>query len=80
MSSEILEAMKCSDRHKAVGNEDEYMIWRNKALKLTHNAKKLQYQKFINDNKGNPSSIYKLLKEVGAGKGKHRQSNVTSVK
>ena len=29
MSSDILEAMKCSDRHKVVGIEDEHMIWRN---------------------------------------------------
>ena len=80
MSPEILDAMKCRDRHKAVGNEDEYKIWRNKVLKLNQNAKKLQYQTFINNNKGNPSSIYKIFQEVGAGKGKHRQSNVTSVK
>ena len=43
MSPEILDAMKCRDRHKAVGNEDEYKIWRNKVLKLIQNAKKLQY-------------------------------------
>ena len=62
MSPEILDAMKCRDRHKAVGNEDEYKIWRNKVLKLIQNAKKLQYQTFINNNKGNPSSIYKIFR------------------
>ena len=29
MSLEFLEEMKRRDRHKAVGNENEYMIWRN---------------------------------------------------
>ena len=27
MSPEILEAMKFRDRHKALGNENEYKIW-----------------------------------------------------
>ena len=80
MSPEIIDSMKCSDKHKAVGNEDEYKIWRNKVLKLIHNAKELQYQTFINNDKGNPSSIYNFFQEVGVGIRKHRQSSVTSVK
>ena len=49
-------------------------------LKVIHNAKKLQYQTLITNNKGNSCSIYKIFQEVEAGKGKHRQSNVTVVK
>ena len=80
MSPEILDAIKCRDRHKSVGNDTEYKIWRNKVIKLIHNSKKAQYQTFIDNNKGNPGSIYKLFQELGAGKGQHRQSIVTSVK
>ena len=80
MSPEILEAMKCRDRHKSIGNDDEYKIWRNKVIKLINNSKKAQYQTFIDNNKGNPSSIYKIFQEVGAGKGLHRQSAATSIK
>ena len=31
-------------------------------------------------NKGNPSSIYKIFKEVGAGKGLRKQAAATSIK
>ena len=79
MSPEILEAIKCRDRQKSLGNENEYKILRNKVIKLIHNSKKTQYQSFIDDNKGNPGSIYKIFQEVGAGKGKQRQSTITSI-
>ena len=80
LSSEILDAMKCRDRHKSLGNHDEYKVWRNKVIKLIQNSKKTQYQTFISNNKGNPSSIYKLFKEVGAGKGLQRQSIIGYIK
>ena len=79
MSPEILEAIKCRDRQKSLGNENEYKILRNKVIKLIHNSKKTQYQSFIDNNKGNPGSIYKIFQEVGAGKGKQRQSTITSI-
>ena len=80
LTSEILDAMKCRDRHKSLGNHDEYKVWRNNVIKLIEKSKKVQYQEFINKNKGNPSSIYKLFKEVGAGKGPQKQSSVESIK
>ena len=80
MSAEILEAIKCRDRHKSLGNEDDYKTWRNKVIKLINNSKKAQYQRFIENNKGNPSSIYKIFKEVGAGKGRRNQPAATSIK
>ena len=80
LSSEILDAMKCRDRHKSLGNHDEYKVWRNKVIKLIQNGKKTQYQTYISNNTGNPSSIYKLFKEVGAGKGPQKQSTIGSIK
>ena len=50
MSHEILDAMKCRDRYKSLGNEENYKIWRNKVIKLIQNAKKEQYQTFIENN------------------------------
>ena len=80
MSPEILDAIKCRDRHKSIGNNDEYKVWRNKVTKLIQNAKKVQYQTFIENNKCNPGSIYKLFQEVGAGKSPYQHSTIGSVK
>ena len=80
ISPEILDAMKCRDRHKALGNMEEYRFCRNKVIKLIKNAKRNQYQTFIENNKDKPSSIYKIFKEVGAGKGPQKQTNIGSVR
>ena len=80
LSPEILDAMKCRDRHKSIGNEDEYKLWRNKTIKMIQKAKRVQYQTFLDNNKNNPSSIYKIFQEVGAGKGLRKQSTIGSVK
>lgn len=75
----ILEAIKSRDRHKSLGNTDHYKYWRNKVTKLISKYKKDQYQTYIENNKDNPSSIYKIFQEVGAGKGPHRQSVIESI-
>ena len=51
--AETLEAMKCRDRHKSLGNDNEYKIWRNKVIKLINNSKKVQYQTFIDNQRTN---------------------------
>ena len=79
MTPEILEAMKCRERHKSLNNIHEYRFWRNKVTKLISDAKKNQYQSFIENNKGNPSNIFKIFQEVGAGKGIQKQSAIGSV-
>ena len=80
LSPEILEAMKCRDRHKSLDNDNEYKVRRNKVIKMIQHAKKVQYQTFIENKKGNPGSIYKIFQEVGAGKGQKKQSTIGSVK
>ena len=47
ISPEIINAMKCRDRHKSIGNDNEYKFWRNKVIKMIQIAKKVQYQTFI---------------------------------
>ena len=80
MTPEILDAIKNRDRQKLLGNDNEYKIWRNKVIKLIHSSKKVRYQKLIDNYKAHPGRIYKIFQAVGAGKGLHRQSTVTSVK
>ena len=80
LTPEVLDAMKCGDRYKSLGNEQDYKRWRNKVTNLIQNAKKAQYQNFIERNKENPNSIYKIFQEVGAGKGPLKQSTIDSVK
>ena len=41
ISPEILDAIKCRDRHKSIGNENEYKLWRNKVIKLIQKSKKI---------------------------------------
>ena len=66
-------------RYKSLGNEQDYKNWRNKVTSLIQNAKKAQYQNFIERNKENPSSIYKSFQEVGAGKGPYKQTTIDSL-
>ena len=75
----ILDAIKSRDRYKSLGNDHEYKYWRNKVTRLIKESKKVQYQTYIDNNKNNPGSIYKLFQEVGAGKGCKKQSNITSI-
>ena len=80
ISPEILDVIKTRDRHKSLGNMDDYKFWRNKVISLIKRAKRDQYQSFIENNKGKPGSIYKIFQEVGAGKGLRKQSTIGSIK
>ena len=79
ITPDILDAIKSRDRHKSLGNDSEYKYWRNKVTKLIKESKKVQYQTYIENNKDNPGSIYKLFQEVGAGKGCKKLPNITSI-
>ncbi|MEW8544961.1 MAG: reverse transcriptase family protein, partial [Candidatus Thiodiazotropha sp.] len=79
ITPDILDAIKCRDRYKSVGNENDYKYWRNKVVSLIRRAKQEKYETYIEINKGKPGSIYKIFQEVGAGKGCQKQSNIYSV-
>ena len=79
LTPEVLDAIKCRDRYKSLGNEQDYKKWRNKVTNLIQNAKKAQYQNLIERDKENPSSIYKIFQEVGAGNGPLKQSTIESL-
>ena len=80
LTPDILDAIKCRDRHKALGNDAQYKLWRNKVLSLIRKAKKEKYETYIDTNRGKPGSIFKLFQEVGAGKGNKKQSSISSIK
>ena len=79
LTSDILDAMKTRDRHKSLDNDNDYKLWRNKVNKMIKQAKKTQYQTYIDNNKDKPGSIYKLFQEVGSRKG-CRKTSISSIK
>ena len=79
LTSDILDAMKTRDRHKSLDNDNNYKFWRNKVSKMIKQAKKTQYQTYIDNNKDKPGSIYKLFQEVGSRKG-CRKTSISSIK
>ena len=79
ITSDLMDAMKTRDRHKSLGNENEYKHWRNKVTTMIRQSKQEKYQTYIESNKDKPGSIYKLFQEVGAGKGKQKQSEISSI-
>ena len=67
--------MKTMDHFKAIYNNLQYKAWRNKIVKLIQQSKKLNYQKLMEDGKNQPTTIWKLFNELGAGKCKSNSSN-----
>lgn len=59
ITPDVLDAIKCRDRHKSLGNENDYRYWWNKVISLIRNAKKEKYETYIETNKGRPGSIYR---------------------
>ena len=68
LTVDIIDAIKTRDRFKSINNHEEYRVWRNKVSKMIKFSKKQQYSEIINENVNNPSSVWKLFKELGASK------------
>ena len=68
LTADIIDAFKTRDRFKSLNNQEQYKIWRNKVNKMIKASKKRQYSEIINENVNNPSSVWKLFKELGASK------------
>ena len=68
LTADIIDAIKTRDRFKSLDNQEQYKIWRNKVSKMIKASKKRQYSEIINENVNNPSSVWKLFKELGASK------------
>ena len=73
--------MKTRDHFKAIGNNIEFKAWRNKVVKLIKQSKKLDYEKLIEEGKNQPTTIWKIFNELGAGKRKSdSSSSINSLK
>ena len=68
LTADIIDAFKTRDRFKSLNNQEQYKIWRNKVSKMIKASKTRQYSEIINENVNNPSSVWKLFKELGASK------------
>ena len=66
---------------KAIGNNIEFKAWLNKVVKQIMEAKKLNYEKLIEEGKNQPTTIWKIFNELGAGKRKSdSSSSINSLK
>ena len=74
LTPDIIEAMRTRDRYKSLNDDLQYKIWRNRVVSLIKQSKKAQYTAIIDENNNNPSSVWKLFKEIGINK---RKSNVS---
>ena len=81
LTHEIIDAIKMRDHLKALGNNTEFKQWRNKVVKLIKESKKLNYEKIIEEGKNQPTTIWKMFNELGAGKRKSNSaSSINSLK
>lgn len=79
LTGEIIDAIKTRDRHKSINNIEQYKTWRNKVGKMIKQSKKHQFSEILNENANDPSSVWKLFKELGASK-KNNNSNIFSLR
>ena len=75
LTPEITEAIKTRDRYKAIGDDNQFKIWRNKVTSLIRKSKKSRYEAFLEEN-NNPNNIWKLFKEVGASENSNSNSKL----
>ncbi len=79
ITQEIIDCIKARDRYKALNNEIQYKILRNKVITLIKQSKKAQYSALINENANKPASVWKLFKEIGVNK-RNVNSGISSIK
>ena len=78
LTSEIIDSIKTRDHYKAIGDTDQYKKWRNDVVNLIRKAKKNNYEKLIEEGANQPTTIWKIFSELGAGKQKSDSSSCTN--
>lgn len=76
LTPEIIEGIKTRDRSKAIGNMDQFKTWRNKVVNLIKRSKKSNYENLIEESNNQPSTIWKIFNELGAGKQKCNSASI----
>lgn len=75
LTPEIIDSIKTRDQFKSLGNIDQYKKCRNKAVSLIRRSKKSHYENLVEEGKNNPTTIWKIFNELGAGKRKFESAN-----
>ena len=78
LTSEIIDSIKTRDHYEAIGDTDQYKKWRNNVVNLIRKAKKKNYEKLIEEGANQPTTIWKIFSELGAGKQKSDSSSCTN--
>ena len=65
LTRDTFESIKTRDRFKVLGNTDQYKFWRNKVDNWIKQSKKRHYETLIEEVKNQPTSIWKILNELG---------------
>ena len=78
LTSEIIDSIKTRDHYKAIGDTDQYKKWRNNVVNLIRKAKKKNYEKLIEEGANQPTTIWKIFSELGAGRQKSDSSSCTN--
>ena len=73
---DILDTIKERIKCKFNGNIEDYKQLRNKVSTMIKSAKQSMYKTKLEKGKVNPSSIWKLFIELGAGKKSKSQENI----
>ena len=79
LNPDILDTITERNKCKINGNIKDYKQLRNKISTMIKSAKQSMYKTKLEEGKDNPSSIWKLFRELGAGKKSKSQENILGI-
>ena len=79
LNPDILDTIKERNKCKINGNIEDYKQLQNKVSTMIKSAKKSMYKTKLEEGKDNPSSIWKLFRELGAGKKSKSKENILGI-
>ena len=75
----VLDTIKERNKCKINGNIKDYKQLRNKVSTMIKSAKQSMYKTKLEEGKDNPGSIWKLFRELGAGKKSKSKENILGI-
>ena len=79
LNPDILDTIKERNKCKINGNIQNYKQLRNKVSTMIKSKKQSMYNTKLEEGKDNPSSIWKLFRELGAGKKSKSQEHILGI-